>query len=988
MVGKKATIMTSAEILIVEDEQPVAEAVAERLERLGYTVCATVSSGQQAVETAAERRPALALIDLGLAGDVDGPDVAEQMRQRFDVPVIYLTDDAAGDLLQRAEGTQPFGYLLKPVEARQARLVIETALYRHRKERGLQQTIDELQHQTQLFQTIFDSIADGVVVIENDKVPSADAMLFNPRAKEIMGIGPTATGPEQWAEEYGLFQTDQVTPIPTEQQGLVRAMNGEATNEGEMFLRNRARPDGLYIRGSARPLMSDTGVCKGGVIVFRDLTAQREAERKLQETVDKLQHQAQIMQAVFDSMSDGVVAVDTNGTRLLFNPGAERILGLNIRTSKKIDQWAERYGIFYPDQVTPIPSDQLPLVRATHGSTTDEQEVFVRNSAKPEGVYVSVNSRPILNDAGEPIGGVSVYRDVTALKATDNRLKETFAELQYQTQLMHTIFENMGEGVIIADKNGKEILCNPGVERIRGIGLTDSSDPAEWVKNCGMYCPDKVTPFPVDDLPSVRAKRGEATLDQEMFIRNHKKPEGVHTSITGNPIRGESGDVQGTVVVIRDVTRQKEAESKLQDTVEQLQHQTRLFQAIFNSMSDGVIVSDVEGKQLLFNPSAQRIVGLGTSHSDLEQWPEEYGIFFPDKVTPIPADELALARAIRGESTDHVEQFVRNPSKPAGVYVSVSGRPLQDEAGTSRGGVIVLHDVTERVRADEALSRAFAQGRMEVVETILHNIGNAITSAAIGIGTLHDQLGDSRLLHRFSALAQAVEAHQADWGEYVQRDPQGRQVRPFLLAFAEDLTRQNEQLMQTIERVKSRVDHIVDIVRTQRSVDLRGTAPQDVNLRKTVLEAVSLLQEALTKRNVDVRVDCDRAPEKIRVQASQFHQMLVNLIKNAMEANDQLAQLGELEGQPRIGVRAYSEQAFLVLEVADNGIGIDRENVRAIFAAGYTTKPNGTGLGLHSVANFVNRCGGRIQTLSDGFGKGTTLRVMLRLAAVGREPAG
>ena len=832
--------MTNAAILIVEDEQPVAEAVAERLERFGYTVCATVSSGQQAVETAAEMRPDLALIDLGLAGGMDGPEVAEQMRQRFDVPVVYLTDDAAGDLLQRAEGTQPFGYLLKPVEAGQARLTIETALHRHRKERELQQTIDELQHQAQLFHTIFDSIADGVVVVENDKVPSADALLFNPRAKEIIGIGPTDTGPEQWAEEYGLFLADQVTPIPAERQALVRAMNGESTDEDEVFLRNRARPDGLYIRGSARPLMSDTGVCRGGVIVFRDLTAQREAERKLQ-------HQAQIMQAVFDSMSDGVIAVDTNGIRLLFNPGAERILGVNIRTNKKIDQWAERYGIFYPDEVTPIPADQLPLVRAMRGHATDEREVVVRNAAKPEGVYVSVNSRPILNDAGEPIGGVSVYRDVTA---------------------------------------------------------------------------------------------------------------------------------------------QKEAESELQVTVEQLQHQTELLQAVFNSMSDGVIVGDENGGQILFNPSAQRIVGLGTSHSDVHQWPEEYGIFFADKVTPIPADELGIARAIRGESTDQLEQFVRNPSRPEGVHVSVSGRPLRDEAGTSRGGVIVLHDITERVRADEALSRAFAQGRTEIIETVLHNIGNAITSAAIGIGTLYDQLGDNRLLQRFTALAQAVEAHQEDWGEYVQRDPQGQQVRPFLLAFAEDLARQNEQLLQTIERVKSRVAHIVAIVRTQRSFDLKGTAPQDVNLRKTILEAVSLLQEALAKRNVDVRVDCAQAPEKIRIQESQFHQMLVNLIKNAMEANDQLARLGKLEGQPRIDVRAYSEEAFLVIEVTDNGIGIDRENIRAIFAAGYTTKPNGTGLGLHSVANFVDRCGGRIQTLSDGFGKGTTLRVMLRLASVGRESDG
>ena len=69
--------------------------------------------------------------------------------------------------------------------------------------------------------------------------------------------------------------------------------------------------------------------------------------------------------------------------------------------------------------------------------------------------------------------------------------------------------------------------------------------------------------------------------------------------------------------------------------------------------------------------------------------------------------------------------FVRNPEVPEGVFISVSGRPLQDEEGTEKGGVIVFRDVTHRVIAEEALTQAFAQGRLEIVETILHNIGNA-----------------------------------------------------------------------------------------------------------------------------------------------------------------------------------------------------------------------------------------------------------------------
>ena len=82
------------------------------------------------------------------------------------------------------------------------------------------------------------------------------------------------------------------------------------------------------------------------------------------------------------------------------------------------------------------------------------------------------------------------------------------------------------------------------------------------------------------------------------------------------------------------------------------------------------------------------------------------------------------------------------------------------------------------------------------------------------------------------------------------------------------------------------------------------------------------------------------------------------------------------------------EGEFLHLDVTDNGIGIDLEktNAKMIFSAGYTTKDEGSGLGLHSAANFVIGSGGRIQPLSEGLGKGATMRVMLRLSAVVPPP--
>ncbi len=408
--------------------------------------------------------------------------------------------------------------------------------------------------------------------------------------------------------------------------------------------------------------------------------------------------------------------------------------------------------------------------------------------------------------------------------------------------------------------------------------------------------------------------------------------------------------------------------------------------AIFDSISDGVIVADEMGN-LTFNDSAERIVG-GRVDTVLEQSTEEYGIFYPDRVTPIPTGELPLVRAMHGEATDEMEMFIRTAANPEGVYISASGRPITSPGDGPHGGVIVFRDVTERVRAQEALAQAFAQGRLEVMDTILHNIGNAINSVAIGIGTLKERLRDNPLIERLAGLSGAVGEHSEDWEDYVRNDPQGRQIRPFLLALADDFARENRQLIRTVERVDSQTDHIVEIVRAQRGFDSKAMTCKDVNLRQAIFEAMRIMQNSFARRGIRTHVNCGNAPREIRIQETQFNQMLVNLLKNAMEAIDELKQSGGLEGPPRIEIRARVRKGFLVLEVEDNGIGIDSKDLTAIFRAGYTTKREGSGIGLHSAANFVATTGGRIQPLSRGHGTGATMRVMVRLGSGGEDGGG
>lgn len=103
-------------VLIVEDRAVTANNLHDRLEALGYAVPGIASSGMEGVELAAKTRPDLVLMDIRLPGGMDGIEAAARIRQRWDIPVVYLTGHTDHATVQRAKVTEPFGYLLKPFD--------------------------------------------------------------------------------------------------------------------------------------------------------------------------------------------------------------------------------------------------------------------------------------------------------------------------------------------------------------------------------------------------------------------------------------------------------------------------------------------------------------------------------------------------------------------------------------------------------------------------------------------------------------------------------------------------------------------------------------------------------------------------------------------------------------------------------------------------------------------------------------------------------
>lgn len=124
--------MDNTSILIVEDEHIVAKNIEKRLISAGYSVTSTVATGEEALESVKEIKPDLVLMDIKLKGKLDGIETAGILRQKYQLPIIFLTSYTDEDTFQKAKITEPFGYLIKPFEIKELNRVIEIAIYKNK----------------------------------------------------------------------------------------------------------------------------------------------------------------------------------------------------------------------------------------------------------------------------------------------------------------------------------------------------------------------------------------------------------------------------------------------------------------------------------------------------------------------------------------------------------------------------------------------------------------------------------------------------------------------------------------------------------------------------------------------------------------------------------------------------------------------------------------------------------------------------------------
>ncbi|WP_461332346.1 hybrid sensor histidine kinase/response regulator [Bradyrhizobium embrapense] len=523
---------------------------------------------------------------------------------------------------------------------------------------------------------------------------------------------------------------------------------------------------------------------------------------------------------------------------------------------------------------------------------------------------------------GEPVsirpGG---DEEAAQLAAT---LAELSAQLGSRQHLLEKTVESIRDPVVVADEHRVIVIVNAAARRLYRV--EPGFDILTGVRTFQNYYADGTTVMPIAETPMARALRGEDIDDCELIVKPLRPEPAVCLVANARPLRDDAGNLRGAVIVLRDVTAERQAHRALVES-------EQMAQVIVRTALDAFVQTDQDGVILEWSPQSETLTGWTRSEAVGRRvvelvFPEELRVAHRQRITRFLQETAAGGMGMRYETASVHRDGHR-------FYVEVSLNALRRGDGWIINSFV--RDVTQRRRAEEQLIQAQKTESLgRLTGGIAHDFNNMLTVITGTIEILADGVKDNPQL---AAIAKLI-SDAAD---------RGAQLTSSLLAFA------RKQPLQ----------------------------PAETDVNDLIGEVVRLLSQTLGSQT-EIRTELGRDAWLAFVDRSQLGAALVNLAINARDAMPQGGTLTFATRNMQLGIPdavAHGvERAgdHLVIEVSDTGIGISPSHLEKIFDPFFSTKEvgQGTGLGLSMVFGFVKQSGGGIEVKSEQ-GRGTIFRIYL-----------
>lgn len=367
----------------------------------------------------------------------------------------------------------------------------------------------------------------------------------------------------------------------------------------------------------------------------------------------------------------------------------------------------------------------------------------------------------------------------------------------------------------------------------------------------------------------------------------------------------------------------------LQSFVERLARDRSFLETLFNTIEDGVLVADREGKVTYLNAAASQLTGF-----------DEDAAMDQPVTRLLPELDWASLQAADHEGGRSVVRREFELDYPRKRFIRLYAAPLDGEAKGSTGMALILHDATEaREQTHEAIESERIQALTLLAASVAHELGNPLNALSIHLQLMAREI---RKLGQPSAAGEAGDPDEVS-----------------------DIAAKLEKYISVAKGEVNRLDYIV----TQFLQAIRPSKPKlkKSSLNDTVEETIELLRPEFDNRGQAIKLEFAKSLPLALFDAAQIKQSLINLMKNSMHAMSTGGELTIKTGEAAAGVW---------VSLTDTGGGIPQEQIKRIFEPYYTTKEKGSGLGLMIVQRIVRDHDGRLELVSHG-GKGTTFRIWL-----------